>query len=307
MRAHDEWRRYGKGKWNYRENPEVLREFWRTGLTRMGSYESLVTVGMRGDGDEPMSRDADIALLEEIIGDQRKIIAQVTQRETSSTPQVWALYKEVQDYYDLGMRVPDDVTLLLCDDNWGNVRKLPRPGSPPRSGGYGMYYHFDYVGGPRNYKWMNTNSISRAWEQMNLTFRHGVDRIWVVNVGDIKPMEFLIQFFLDMAWDPEAMTVEKMADYTRMWAERTFGPQHASEMVQGKYDNRQWEEWMRNNSIMVTSRHTIPRPGKHVLRVGRVDPGVVLQKIIIDTGGVRNSYLGPPAFRSVGKKAPVSR
>ena len=130
MRAHDEWRRYGQGKWNYRENPEVLREFWRTGLTRMGSYESLVTVGMRGDGDEPMSRDADIALLEEIIGDQRKIIAQVTQREASSTPQVWALYKEVQDYYDLGMRVPDDVTLLLCDDNWARLENYPVPVYP---------------------------------------------------------------------------------------------------------------------------------------------------------------------------------
>lgn len=231
MRAHDEWRRYGSGKWNYRENPEVLREFWRSGISRMGKFESLVTVGMRGDGDEPMSREADISLLEEIIADQRKIIGEVTGKEASQTPQVWALYKEVQDYYDLGMRVPDDVTLMLCDDNWGNVRKLPRPGSLPRSGGYGMYYHFDYVGGPRNYKWLNTNPISRVWEQMHLTWAHGVDRIWIVNVGDIKPMEFPIQFFLDMAWDPGAMTSARMAGYTREWAGATFGSAHAGDIA----------------------------------------------------------------------------
>ena len=103
------------------------------------------------------------------------------------------------------MRVPDDVTLLLCDDNWGNIRKLPKPGEPPRAGGYGIYYHFDYVGGPRNYKWLNTNQISRVWEQMHLAYEHGVDRLWIVNVGDIKPMEFPTEFFLDYAWNPDGL------------------------------------------------------------------------------------------------------
>ncbi len=145
-RAHDEWRRHGSGPWNYQTNAPVLRDFWKSGMERMEAYETLVTVGLRGDGDEPMSEESNIALLEEIIGDQRGIIAEVTGKEAAETPQVWALYKEVQDYYDKGMRVPDDVTLLLCDDNWGNVRKLPMPDEPQRSGGYGMYYHFDYVG-----------------------------------------------------------------------------------------------------------------------------------------------------------------
>lgn len=247
MRAHDEWRRFGRGPWNYRENPDTLREFWRSGISRMGSYESLVTVGMRGDGDEPMSRDADISLLEQIIAHQREIIEEVTGREASQTPQVWALYKEVQDYYDLGMRVPDDVTLMLCDDNWGNVRKLPRIGAPGRSGGYGMYYHFDYVGGPRNYKWLNTNPIPRVWEQMNLTYRHGVDRIWIVNVGDIKPMEFPTQFFLDMAWDPEAMTMALMESYSLRWAGALFGEEHAAEIARmvdsyGRFNGRRKPE-----------------------------------------------------------------
>ena len=209
LRAHDEWRRYGQGgAWNYEKNGAALREFWRAGIERMGDTEAIVTVGMRGDGDEPMSEGRNIALLEQIVADQRGIIADVKGRPAADVPQVWALYKEVQDYYDHGMRVPDDVTLLFADDNWGNIRRLPAAGAP-RQGGYGIYYHFDYVGGPRNYKWINTNQIERVWEQMHLAYAHGVDRIWIVNVGDIKPMEFPLDFFLDYAWNPDAMAVEK--------------------------------------------------------------------------------------------------
>ena len=172
MRAHDEWRRYGKGgKWNYEKNKEGLQEFWRDGIKSMGDYESIVTLAMRGDGDEAMSPDANLSLLENIVNDQREILTEVTGKEITEIPQVWALYKEVQEYYDKGMRVPDDVTLLLCDDNWGNVRILPDINAKPRKGGYGMYYHYDFVGGPRNYKWLNTNPLARIWEQMHLTYR----------------------------------------------------------------------------------------------------------------------------------------
>ena len=116
--------------------------------------------------------------------------------DLTKVPQVWALYKEVQEYYEKGMRVPDDVTLLWCDDNWGNIRRLPTPEERKRAGGAGIYYHFDYVGGPRNYKWLNTNPHPKVWEQMNLAYEYGADRIWIVNVGDLKPMEFPIEFFL---------------------------------------------------------------------------------------------------------------
>jgi hypothetical protein len=228
MRAHDEWRRFGSGRWNYELNEDSLKKFWREGIKRMGSYESIVTVGMRGDGDEPMTEGTAIALLERIVNDQREIIEEVTGMPASSTPQKWALYKEVQDYYDKGMRVPDDVTLLLCDDNWGNIRKLPRPGDPPRSGGYGIYYHFDYVGGPRNYKWLNTNPISRVWEQMHLAYRYSAKQIWIVNVGDIKPMEFPTQFFLDYAWDPEEWPAVSLPGYTRLWAKQQFGDRYSA-------------------------------------------------------------------------------
>jgi hypothetical protein len=242
-RAHDEWRRYGQGAWNYNTNPKVLTDFWTAGMERMKNFETVTTVGMRGDGDEAMSQSADIALLEKIIKDQRKIIEKVTGKKAAERPQVWALYKEVQDYYDKGMRVPDDVTLLLCDDNWGNVRKLPDINAPKRPGGYGMYYHFDYVGGPRNYKWLNISPIQRVWEQMNLTYTHGVDKLWVVNVGDLKPMEYPISFFLDMAWNPNQFNADNLLQHTEDWCAQQFGEQYAQESARlinlySKYNRR---------------------------------------------------------------------
>ena len=142
---------------------------------------------------------------------------------------MWALYKEVQDYYDHGMKVPEDVTLLFADDNWGQIRRLPKDLS--RKGGYGVYYHFDYVGGPRNYKWLNTNQIEKVWQQMDLAYQRGARAIWVVNVGDIKPMEFPLSFFMAQAWNPEAMTLEAMTSYPERWARATFGPAQAKEIA----------------------------------------------------------------------------
>ena len=232
MRAHDEWRRYGKGPWNYATNAETLRAFWTDGVRRTAPYENIITLAMRGDGDEPMSREANVALLERIVADQRRIIAEQRNPDVTAVPQVWALYKEVQDYYEKGMRVPDDVTLLWSDDNWGNIRRLPTAEERARSGGSGVYYHFDYVGGPRSYKWLNTVPIAKIWEQMHLAYRYGATRIWIVNVGDIKPMEFPIQFFLDYAWDPERYPADGLADYTRAWAAREFGPEHAADIAE---------------------------------------------------------------------------
>lgn len=246
--AQSDWHRYVKRNnlpniWDYTKNTRALQESWRFGMQRAKDWEKVVTVGMRGDGDEAMSEDTNIALLEKIVKDQRKIISEVTGKKPEETPQVWALYKEVQDYYDQGMRVPDDVTLLFCDDNWGNVRKLPEINSKPHRGGYGMYYHFDYVGAPRNSKWININPIQRVWEQMNLTYTHGVDRIWVVNVGDLKPMEYPISFFLDMAWNPSRFNPQNLLDHTEKWCEQQFGSTYAKEAARlinlySKYNRR---------------------------------------------------------------------
>ena len=232
-RAHDEWRRYGKkGLWNYEKNDSSLRAFWREGVERSKNYDKILSVGMRGDGDAPMSRETATALLEKIVADQRKIISDVTGKNAAQTPQLWALYKEVQDYYDKGMRVDDDITLLLCDDNWGNIRKLPKLDAAKRAGGYGIYYHFDYVGGPRNYKWLNTNNITRVQEQMNLAYRYGANQIWIVNVGDIKPMEFPLNFFMDYAWNPERLPAQSLRFYTERWTTQQFGAKYAPQIAE---------------------------------------------------------------------------
>jgi hypothetical protein len=257
MRAHDEWKRYGKGAWDYDSNEVRLKEFWKTGMQR-ATNEKIVSVGMRGDGDKPMSRETATSLLERIVKDQRQIIEDVTHQPASQTPQLWALYKEVQDYYDKGMRVPDDVTLLLCDDNWGNIRKLPAVNATPRKGGYGIYYHFDYVGDPRNYKWLNTNPIPRVWEQMHLAYAHNVKDIWIVNVGDIKPMEFPISFFLDYAWNPDKIDAADIKSYTEKWCAAQFGKEHAVEIADiiskyAKYNGRRKPELLNENTYSLRS------------------------------------------------------
>lgn len=264
LRAQKEWKRYGKGAWNYTTNDSTLKSFWRKGIQNMGTHESIVTVGMRGDGDEPMTTGTATELLERIVKDQRQILQDVTGKPASATPQLWALYKEVQDYYDKGMRVPDDVTLLLCDDNWGNIRKLPRLTDKPRSGGYGIYYHFDYVGGPRNYKWINTNQIERTWEQMHLAYEYGVDKIWIVNVGDLKPVEFPINFFLDYAWKPANWTADKLPLYYTQWAEKQFGTRYAKEIGEiaatySKYNSRRKPELLSPDTYSLTNYNEADR------------------------------------------------
>ncbi len=253
LRAQQEWKQFGKGAWDYTKNDTVLRAFWKKGIENMQSHESLITVGMRGDGDMPMTQGTATELLERIVADQRKIIEEVTHKPASETPQLWALYKEVQEYYDKGMRVPDDVTLLLCDDNWGNIRKLPKPTDKPHPGGYGIYYHFDYVGGPRNYKWLNTNSLPRVWEQMHLAYEHDVKNIWIVNVGDIKPLEYPISFFLEYAWNPDRIGASDINSFSEKWAAAQFGKQYAKEIAEilaayTKYNSRRKPEMVDANT-----------------------------------------------------------
>lgn len=263
MRAHVEWERYGEGPWDYTKNAAALREFWREGIERMGGDESVVTLGMRGDGDEAMGEGTAIPLLERIVADQRRILAEVTGKPAEQTPQVWALYKEVQDYFDQGMDVPDDVTLLFADDNWGNLRRLPKPGDK-RPGGYGIYYHFDYVGGPRNYKWINTTQIERTWEQMRLAHAYGADRLWIVNVGDLKPLEFPISFFLDYAWNPDALQLPQLQAYPAAWAAEQFGAAHAADIGElltryTQYNARRKPELLSPDTWSLTNHHEAER------------------------------------------------
>ena len=163
-------------------------------------------------------------LLKKIITDQRQMITEVIDPDPSKVPQLWCPYKEVLEYYDrLGLRVPDDVTILWPDDNWGNLRRVPTAEERKNSGGAGIYYHFDYVGGPRNYKWINTNPLPKVWEQMTQALENGADRIWIVNVGDLKPLEVPISFFLKLAWDGKKLTQDQVASFTHDWAAQQFG------------------------------------------------------------------------------------
>ena len=230
MRAEKEWTWGNYGEWDYNKNSRAIDDFWKKGLERDKNYEQVITLGMRGANDTAMSAGTNTELLEKVVADQRKIIAETINPDLAKVPQVWCLYKEVQTYYEQGMRVPDDVTLLWSDDNWGDIRRLPTAEERKRPGGAGIYYHFDYVGGPRSYKWLNTTYIPKVWEQMHLAKEYGADRIWVVNVGDLKPMEFPIEFFLSLARTPDRWGRDNLQEFTDLWAAREFGPEHAKEI-----------------------------------------------------------------------------
>lgn len=254
-RNHQEYarNRKGWGPWNYQKNKANLQKFFREGIERMKGTEQIVTIGMRGDGDEAMSAEADTKLMTNIINDQRKIIAYVTGKKASETPQVWALYKEVLDYYDKGMKVPDDVTLLLCDDNWGNVRRVPNAKERKHKGGWGLYYHVDYVGAPRNSKMLNVTPVQNPWEQLTLAYENGIDRLWILNVGDLKPMEYPISQFMDMAWNPRKYDVNNITRHTRDWCAQQFGESQADEAARilnliCKYNGRCTPEMLNKNT-----------------------------------------------------------
>lgn len=256
-RNHQEWVRKRKeyGEWDYRTNQKNIDQFFKEGIQRAAKTEDLITIGMRGDGDTPMGgkegedhktvpNDAEnIKLLEKIIRNQRNIIKDVTGKPADKTPQMWALYKEVQRYYDNGLKPPDDVIILLSDDNWGNLRRLPRGKEKNHAGGYGIYYHVDYVGAPRNSKTINVSPIQNIWEQTQLAYDYGVDKIWIVNVGDLKPMEYPISLFLNMAWNPKNYTNENLLQHTRDFCAQQFGDNQADEAARilnlySKYNGR---------------------------------------------------------------------
>ncbi|MFC6082464.1 glycosyl hydrolase 115 family protein [Sphaerisporangium aureirubrum] len=228
----------GTGEWSFRRNGEAIKKYWADGIRRMKeqNFEGVVTLGMRGNGDVGLPDGDGIDLMENILAAQREILAQESGEDLTSIPQVQTLYKEVQRYWDQGLRPPDDVTVVFCDDNWGNMRKMPAKGLPPRAGGYGIYYHFDYVGGGRNYKWVDTINLVNTWEQLNLTYANGVDRLWMVNVGDMKNEEMPLQFFLDYAWNPSAIPLDKLEDWERGYAAQNFPSDKAAAVAEVLHD-----------------------------------------------------------------------
>ncbi|WP_405014212.1 glycosyl hydrolase 115 family protein [Kitasatospora sp. NBC_01539] len=223
----------GTGEWSFRRNAEAVKAYWADGVRRMAEQgiEGVVTLGMRGNGDVGLPDGDGIELMTEIIAAQRTILADVTGRDVTGIPQVWTLYKEVQRYWDRGLRVPDDVTVVLTDDNWGNVRKLPDLANDPRGGGYGLYYHFDYVGQGRNYKWVDTTPLPNLWDQLRQSHAYGNHGLWVANVGDLKGNELPTQFFLDYAWAPDRWPLESLPEWELGYARQHFGEQQAQEIA----------------------------------------------------------------------------
>ena len=263
LRAQKEWdRRYKQslGSWNYAKNPDVMEDFWREGIRRNRNFESIITMGLRGADDTPMAPGgpaANRALLDKIVGVQRAILAEEINPDVTKVPQVWCLYKEVQDFYEAGMRAPDDVTLLWAEDNWGNIRRLPSAEERKRPGGAGIYYHFDYHGGPRSYQWLNTSPLPKIWDQMSLAKQYGADRIWIVNVGHFKGYELPTEYFLSLAWDTNRWTNENLNEFTRLWAAREFGPAHAAAIADllakySKYNGRRKPEMLAPDTYSLT-------------------------------------------------------
>ena len=236
MRAHKEYvyRKDSIGAWDYATNKANLDRFFEEGLERNKAYDNLITIGMRGDGDVAMGNGDDednMKTLKDVVDGQREIIERVYKKPASEVPQLWAIFTEVQRYYDAGFTVPDDVTLLFCDNNWGYIRRTGPEKEQARKGGMGMYYHIDMNGGPWNDRWINTTTAAKIREQLNLAYQTGIDRIWIINVGDLKPKEMPIDFIMHYAWNPDDYPADKIDQYMVDWARSIFGGEYAKEIA----------------------------------------------------------------------------
>ncbi|KAG8962878.1 hypothetical protein FRC03_003665, partial [Tulasnella sp. 419] len=228
----NEWYKLYGSAWNWTTNSQLINQYMKEGAIRARPYESLFTMGMRGDGDLPLQEDINIGILEDIVAHQRTTLSEVfNTTDLSTIPQVWTLYQEVQGYYEKGMKVPDDITLLWSDDNWGNIRRFPLESERNRKGGAGIYYHFDFVGGPRCHKWAQTTQLEKVYEQMGLAYARGADRIWIVNVGDIKPYEYATEFFINLGYNATRWNQNTIKDFVTTWATREFSQPSKSPII----------------------------------------------------------------------------
>lgn len=244
LRAGEEWDIYrGENsiygnEWNYVTNKEGLLRYWEDGLKRSGKYESIITVGMRGERDSvmegPKSLEENIEILKDIITNQKKLIAKQVHRNGEEPPLLLAIYKEVEQYFYGGDCVAglrewegiEDVIWMFCEDNFGHMRYLPEKEWKLHKGGYGMYFHLDYHGAPISYEWINSTPLSSVWEQMTLAYEYGVRDVWMVNVGDLKGNEYPLSYFMDLAYDFESWgstAVNRTREYTEQWMCKQFG------------------------------------------------------------------------------------
>jgi hypothetical protein len=229
QRATNEWNVTELGPWDWSKNKDNITRFMDEGIARAGNNESYFTIGMRGLGDEAADTENAIEMLKDVFEVQRGILSKYRGSE-ADVNQVWALYKEVASYYDAGLHPPEDVTLLFPDDNQGNVYRLPTQNETGRQGGSGVYFHFEYVGSPRSYKWHNSNNLAKVYKELSHAHLRGAHQIWIMNVGDLKPMELPLSLSMDLAWNASSISFETIASYLVQYAAREFGPKHAEEI-----------------------------------------------------------------------------
>lgn len=222
-----EWPRRGKGAYNYVTNKDSVNQFWIDRLKEVAGQEILYTIGMRGVHDGQMqgalTDEERKAVLQEVIADQRALLQRYVNKDIESVPQVFIPYKEVLYAYNAGLKVPENVTLIWCDDNYGYIRHFPDEAERERKGGNGIYYHVSYWGRPHDYLWLGTFSPALLYQQMKLAYDKGVQKVWILNVGDIKPAEYQIELFMDMAWDINKVEETGVAAHLGNFLKREFG------------------------------------------------------------------------------------
>ncbi|MBN1515017.1 glycosyl hydrolase 115 family protein [Candidatus Sumerlaeota bacterium] len=231
-----EWDKAAMGEWDYETNKEKIYQYWEDRIKSNGQYENVYTVGMRGIHDSGIpGGGSDLekrARLERIIDDQRKILSKYGNSDPSQTPQLFCPYKEVLRIYQLGLNLPDDVTIIWPDDNHGYIRNLSTPAERQRSGSSGIYYHLSYWGRPQDYLWISSTSLARISYEMSKAYAYGADRLWIFNVGDIKPTELEMEFALRLAYDIDSWPVERAMDFIEQWQAGNFGDQYARDIAE---------------------------------------------------------------------------
>ncbi|MCR4995345.1 MAG: glycosyl hydrolase 115 family protein [Bacteroidales bacterium] len=233
-----EWRRAPwngtNESWNYANNAPVIRRYWEERVAESKGYDAMYTLGMRGVHDWGISgyptTDDKVRGLTEIIGFQRSLLRKYI-GDPTQIPQLFIPYKEVLDAYNAGLHVPEDVTLCWVDDNHGYIRQLPLPSEQARPGGNGIYYHLSYWGSPHDYLWLCSHSPSLISYELSRAYAQGIQTLWIINVGDIKPAEAELEFCMDLAWDADAWAPENAWRYMRYWASKTFGEAVADEIA----------------------------------------------------------------------------
>ncbi len=231
----NEWPHDNQPAYNFVTNPDGVTKYWEERVQSNGKFESIYTIGMRGIHDSAMqgaSGNAAVPVLEKIFGVQRDLLAKYVNPDPAKVPQIFCPYKEVLAQFLGNLHVPPDVTVVFPDDNFGYIRYLPTPEQlAVRPGGFGIYYHISYLGGPYSYVWLNTTPPALIWEEMSKAYDHGIRNLWMLNVGDIKPGEVGTDFFMQMAWDVNQWNLQTLPDYLKQWAAEQFGPEHAGEIA----------------------------------------------------------------------------